>query len=132
MRENILDEYLMTNKLMGEEMPLIESSVYEFMTDDDKATYDAFPDEVSIFRGAFFMEAHSQTGQSWTTEKKVAEFFAFEHTPYREADGRVVLAATISKNDIYGYTNGRTEFECIVNPDALMNMKILLTEMEGK
>ncbi len=125
-RANILDEYIMRNKYTGEVLPMITESVYEFMPEEDKVTYDALPDVVTIYRGCFFMEAHSQRGQSWTTNPKVAEFFAWDnycYLPEDELRQRNVIKATIKKSDIFGYTNCRKEFECIVDTDKLMGVK---------
>ena len=125
-RANILDEYTMNNKYMGEVLPSITESVYKFMTKEDKKTYDAMPNEVTVYRGCFFMECHSRRGQSWTTDAKVAEFFAWDnyyYLPEDELKQRNVIKATIKKSDIFGYTSCRKEFECIVDADKLMDVK---------
>jgi len=54
----------------------------EFMTPEDQATYDSFPDEITIYRGAYFMEQHSHAGQSWTIDIVNARFFAWENYSY--------------------------------------------------
>jgi len=136
MRKNILDEYQMTNKLMGEYLPVIEESVYDFMEDDEKKHFDSLPDRITLYRGCSIDEAYGSSeyiGQSWTDDIDIAKFFAYEHhtaalggSKFDNAkiliadDGRIVpvagrcvISRTFNKNEILGYVNSREEREYI-------------------
>ena len=115
--ENILDRYLMTNKLLGESMPFIKKSVRKYMREEDIDFFDNLPDTITIYRGTSVSEAIGSIldiGQSWTLELKVAEFFADTHCAHYSED-RCIMKAIIPKEFIFAYTNEREEKECIVN-----------------
>ncbi len=66
------------------------------------------PDKLTIYRGTV---ADDEDGISWTTDKKIAKFFA-----KRFDTNGVVKTAKISRHDALYYTNGRGEKEVIYNP----------------
>ena len=122
--ENILDRYLLANKLLGEAMPLIKNSVREYMTKDDIEYLDNLPDIVTIYRGTSIDEAEGSVlglGQSWTLDRTVAEFFSDTHYSQYFKD-RCIMKATINKEFIFAYINVREEKECIVNFVKLENI----------
>jgi len=119
--ENILDRYMLTNKLIGEDMPIITESLKKYMAKEDIEFLNALPSEVTIYRGTDLKELTSDYyGQSWTLNKEVADFFAYKH--YRTDKNRCVIKATIKKEFIYGYVSSRGECECIVNEFHLKNI----------
>lgn len=78
-------------------------------TDDNKAAFDALPDQVSLYRG---FRGENRKSRSWTLSKDVAQFFAEEYsirpgTPH-------IATLTISKSDILFYTNERKEEETVL------------------
>lgn len=82
----------------------------------DKKTknfYDELPNVVTLYRGCTKEEAESgDYGISWSTDKKVAEFFAKEYCR-RDRNG-VVLEIQIYKSDICAVLLNRDESEVIL------------------
>ena len=83
------------------------------MEEKDKQLYDKLPQQLIIYRGCDLIESKegNEFGISWTTERKVAEFFAFR---YNNHNGRV-FGLEIDKRDIIAYFTDRTEYEAIIN-----------------
>ena len=87
------------------------------MNEEELDYYNNLPEEVTIYRGCSIYEVEpneedespSCLGISWTTSRKVAEFFAFRN----DAEERVVVSTTIPKSDILTFINNRNEYECI-------------------
>lgn len=128
-RRNKLEEYQMVNSWAGEELPIIDESLYHQMKGKDKITYDALPDNIIVYRGASLSEITGEyIGQSWTTSIEDAEYFAYIRY---ESPSRCVLKATIAKSNIYAYVDERNEKECIVNTKELRDIGIYSTETLG-
>lgn len=90
--------------------------------------YGELPDVVTIYRGCTKAEAESKNyGVSWTTDKKVAEFFAHEYIR-RDTDNGVVLEAQINKSLICAVILGRNEKEVVIPyaDDNIRNVKVIL------
>lgn len=89
------------------------------MDEKEQEYYDALPDEVTLYRGCSINELNylkdeddsSCLGISWTTDRGVAEFFAFRDEYNRE--DRVVVSAVVKKSSIITFINDRDEYECI-------------------
>ena len=128
-RRDKLEEYQMVNSWAGEELTIIDESLYHQMKEKDKITYDAFPDNIIVYRGASLSEITGKyIGQSWTTSIEDAEYFAYIRYKF---PSRCVLKATIAKSNIYAYVDERNEKECIVNTKELRDIGIYSTETLG-
>lgn len=88
------------------------------MDEKELAFYEALPDEVELFRGCEINELNylkedseddSCMGISWTTDRGVAEFFAFRFG----TDDRVVVSTVVHKSRIITCFSPDTEKECI-------------------
>jgi len=89
-----------------------QTTITEMMTDeDDRKTFDALPDTLDIYRGC---QWRNRRGWSWTTERKVAEFFARRFLK-NGSKGRIVTAL-VRKQNVLFYTNCRQEREVVINP----------------
>ena len=83
---------------------------------EDKKDFDNLPDNFPIFRGIQTSKAVKR-GLSWTTDIKVAKWFA-----KRWKKGKV-YQARINKKDVFYYTNQRNEKEVVINPYTLKDFK---------
>ena len=120
--ENILNRYMLTNQRIGESLPLIKVLLFEYMRTEDIRYYEKLPDEVMIYRGTSLDEFKGSVfdvGQSWTLNKEVARFFAYDY--YNTSENRCILKATINKNNIFAFVNDREEKECIIDTSKLLN-----------
>lgn len=81
----------------------------------------AMPEEVTIYRGTSveeyetYLEDGESLGYSWTTEREVAEFFAFRHGQKK----RMVISTTINKHLIKSVLLDRNESEVLVDVDNI-------------
>lgn len=94
---------------------LFESKVpnkENFMDEEDKAYFDALPNEFTIYRGYATSDRKGKKGLSWTTSKETAEFFANRFSPYGEPKGKIARKK-VKKEDVFGFTNRRNEYEII-------------------
>ena len=96
-----------------------------FLMDEDERKFLAeLPDEITIYRGCSKKEINSnKIRYSWTLDKKVAEFFAYEYTNVglTQSIGKVksdfdVIEKTINKSEVIAYFNGRKESEILYYP----------------
>jgi len=94
-----------------------KSSKNLLMTTQEFKKYVSLPDIVAVYRGIQGRKAKVH-GFSWTLDRKKAEWFA-----NRFSKKGSVYSALISKNDIYMYTNARSEEEIVLNPFVLRNIK---------
>lgn len=87
--------------------------------------YNSLPDVVTLYRGTSEEECNSMAyGFSWTTDVKVAKFFAYRHT----TKNRCVVGIDVEKKDIKAVFVSRDESECLIdvvpylmkNPFAVM------------
>lgn len=113
--ENISQNYDDWDELLNCE----RSGKEYFMDDDDRKSFDALPDKLTIYRG--FKDKNSENGFSWTLNLKKAIWFADRFND----DGSYVAKATVSKKDIIGYTDSRNEDEVIVVPEKINILKIV-------
>ena len=102
------------------------------MDEKEQLYFDALPDEVTIYRGCNIKELNylkkkgntSCLGISWTTDRGVAEFFAFR-VGNRD---RVVVSAVVKKSSIITFINNRDEYECIFLDIFSINPQIVTQE----
>ena len=73
----------------------------------ERAALAAMPDVLTIYRGG-----STKKGLSWTLTEEKARWFASRH---RDGKSRV-YKATVPKDKVYAYLNGRKEHEIVVNP----------------
>lgn len=88
------------------------------MDEEEQQYFDKLPGVVTIYRGCHINELNywddnskdnSCLGISWTTDRGVAEFFAFRHTK----EDRLVVRLDVVKSSIVTFINERSEYECI-------------------
>jgi glycosyltransferase involved in cell wall biosynthesis len=85
------------------------------------------PDYVEIYRGCDISEFNlKEFNQAWTTKQNIASDFAFKHysnQKWFKSENRVILKATINKNDIF-YAKKSGEYEVVVDSGKLINVEI--------
>lgn len=87
-----------------------EADKLQVMDKEELAYYNSLPNLVTLYRGCNKCEVESGTlGFSWTTQRKVAEFFAFRH----EQTNTSVYSIKVPKEDISTIFLCRNEFEVI-------------------
>lgn len=88
----------------------------DLMNKEEKELLRSLPETVTIYRGMTEAESISKDyGVSWTLNKEVAQFFAFQYRRNHATQGKkkVVEELTINKKDIVAIFLGRKEFEVI-------------------
>lgn len=83
---------------------------------EDKDTFDALEDQVTIFRG--FNSFDRESGLSWTLDREKAEWFAHRRTRPGLINPHVATA-TIERDSIIAYLGFRGESEVIALPEDL-------------
>lgn len=94
------------------------------MDEEEREFFNNLPDEVTIYRGCTKKEIKSGNFRiSWTLDKKIAEFFAFEynnlaigHSLDKNKSLYEVIEKTVSKKDLLCYFGGRNEAEVLYIP----------------
>lgn len=80
-------------------------------------------DEIIIFRGCDISEYGTKLyGQSWTTDRMIANQFALQHYVNQELfkrENRTVLQGVIKKTDVYYSNQSSSEKEITVNPEKI-------------
>lgn len=96
------------------------------MDKKERNALDKMPDVVTLYRGCSKNELNEEEGNtlgiSWTTNREVAEFFAFRFG-YDENKPRVVVSCEVPKGEILAYF-GEPEFECICLGICADNVRI--------
>jgi hypothetical protein len=79
------------------------------MDADERAVFDALPDEITIYRG--YAKGHVRLGLSWTLDRDRAEWFArrFSLLGYEPR----LVTATIPKTQAFAFFNSRSEREIV-------------------
>jgi hypothetical protein len=85
------------------------SPALPMMNAAERRVFDALPETVTIYRGC---GPHNQTGFSWSLSRDVAADFPFMHR-YEQAEP-LLVTATIDKEHILAYKDGREEQEIVV------------------
>lgn len=124
MMTDILDEYLMTNTRMpGYILPTLDCNSWG---DNNAGNVLALQqlgigadDEVLLYRGTNIgefedmQESGEVVSQSWTTNIKTAELFAYDY--YNgDAEHRCIIAMVVLGSDMLGCIDGREEDEVIL------------------
>jgi hypothetical protein len=96
-----------------------------FLMDEDERKFLAeLPDKITIYRGCSKKEINSnKIRYSWTLDKKVAEFFAYEYANVglTQSSDKVksdfdIIEKTINKSEVIAYFNSRKESEILYYP----------------
>ena len=105
------------------------------MTNEELDYFNQLPTEFTVYRGTNEQEFDKgeldkeELGISWTPEQKVAEYFAFRREEHDSLiSKRIVLAATVRKEDIIACLLDRNETELIIAPQTLSDIHVLLTQ----
>lgn len=86
------------------------------MDADEKKAFDALPTRLTIYRGGK-QRNQIRAGMSWTLSKEKAAWFAKR---YRTAGKKAEIAtATVWKEDVIAYFNGRKEQEIVIYPEHI-------------
>jgi hypothetical protein len=111
----LIDEYLSDTRPAKEHL----------MTEEEREYFNNLPEELTIYRGCTKKEINSGNFRcSWTLDKKVAEFFAFEYINRIFEDGGKpkdkslydIVEKTVNKKDLLCYFGGRDEAEVLYIP----------------
>lgn len=91
---------------------------------------DTLPSHFQVYRGCDISELNSVNyGQSWSLSEKIACDFAFkiyddDYNEWYDPNKRAVLTTTLSKEDIFYYSNIRGEEEVVVDIKKLKNVTL--------
>jgi hypothetical protein len=85
------------------------------MSEEEREFLNSLPDVIEIHRGMTVRESKSKEyGISWTLDKKIAEFFAYEYLQALVSkEKKTVVTQTIPKSEVIAYLNGREEQEIL-------------------
>lgn len=87
----------------------------QMMEDWERDRLAALPETVEIFRGYQF--ANRQDGMSWSIDRNQAAWFATRlWVPERGGDGPMLAIATVKRDKILAFFDGRNEHEVVVLP----------------
>jgi hypothetical protein len=86
------------------------------MDDDEREGFKKLPDIIQVYRGCISEE--NEDGMSWTTDLRIAEFFAKRFAQLRSGDP-IILCGTAKKADVLFYGLGRNESEVVVLPESV-------------
>lgn len=98
-----------TNEQFKALLELRTDSKHLIMTREEFNYLRFAPRKITIYRGIH--GGNNPDGMSWTTERMVAEKFAFRRG---DIEDNSVETATVDKDDIFAYINGRGEHEVIL------------------
>jgi len=102
------------------------------MTGEEKETYENFPDVVKVYRGIGVDENDEvkikpehglDIGISWTTDKETSISFCRRKIIWKNMKP-ILLESKVKKDDILLFLNGRKEFEVIIDPENLKEIKV--------
>jgi hypothetical protein len=97
-----------------------ELSPIGFMSSQDRAFYDQLPGRVTVFRGC---SRRRVRGLPWTTDRKIAEFFARGGRLGRQPDP-VIASAEIAKADLFFVSVSRDESEVVLDPYLIKRLRL--------
>ena len=86
------------------------------MSKDELEAYNKLDDLIDVYRGV--KPGAKVKALSWTTDKKVAKWFADRY----EKNGKV-YKAVIDKKDVLAYFLNRNEYEVVVNYNKLKHIE---------
>lgn len=104
-----------------------KDGIFCMMNEKEMEIFNALPESVKVYLG-FGVYDCSDTEflyrPSWTLKKEIADLFSIR-AEYDTGKVGAVYQGTISKSNILAFTNCRKEFEVIINPCYLKNIKKL-------
>lgn len=94
------------------------------MEEDERKFLIELPEQITIYRGCSKKEIKNNKHRySWTLDKKIAEYFAFEYVNLslnqpveKDKSNFDVVEKTINKSEVIAYFNGRKESEILYFP----------------
>ena len=98
------------------------------MEPSELQTLSQLPDLIEVYRGIWWEGKGNPVdgaikGLSWTTDRAVAEFFAYRFQGKNPARQGRVYQAYIPKSGVLAYLDGRNEKEVVVDPKQLQNIQ---------
>lgn len=95
-----------------------------YFSPEQKATYDALPDQITIYRGSLHSPA-SNVGLSWTTDREVAEKFAYSALSLIQGRGMMFrMAINMLASEFKKIADVNAEEACILK--LIVNKKDVL------
>ena len=85
------------------------NTIFEMMTDDEKAKYEALPDLIIIYRGCY---KSNKWGLSWTLDENIAIKFTTLNR-YKMLGQAILVKAVVKKSSVIALKLGRNELEVI-------------------
>lgn len=110
--ENIWQVEHFVRDLLTAERPHRE----KFMTNDEHEFLASLPDQIVVYRGHQHI---NKMGWSWSLSFGKAVFFARRYQKKRFG----IVRGIVSKKDIIGYLEGRQEFEIVIDPEHVQQVK---------
>jgi hypothetical protein len=89
-----------------------------YLRGDNRAWLDSLPDPVRVFRGC---SRERVKGVSWTTDREIADGFAYGHRGIR-VPRPVIASGLAAKRTIYAAYVERKEAEVVLDPEALTGL----------
>jgi hypothetical protein len=89
----------------------------KFMDDEEREFLNNLPEYFTIYRG--HQGSRNRMGWSWSLSYFKARWFAQRF----DQRGAAVIRANVKKEDVIGYLDGRNEYEIVVDPDFVTNVK---------
>ena len=105
--ENIWQNFAEWDDILNTERPRREY----MMTKEERAVWRKLPNQVTVYRGS--IPDKNEGGLSWTLNRNVAKFFAKRFANVHHAGG-VIDTATVPKQLVVAYFDGRNEEEIVV------------------
>jgi hypothetical protein len=99
---------------------LFKLSKKELLMDEDELIeYNKLPEKITVYRGLQGKKSPIR-GLSWTLDLETAKWFA-----HRFNFNGKIYQATITKKNVFMFTNSRNESEAVVNPYKLKDIKVI-------
>ena len=89
------------------------------MSEEEREALAAMPDEITVYQGH---TSERDDGWSWTTELRVAEWFA-NRFALLEGDTPMVSTGVVSKAEVIAYFTARSESEIVVDRAAVRDIR---------
>ena len=86
----------------------------KLMDEEEYEYWNTLPEQFEVYRGV--APGRTELGLSWTRNLETAEWFA---SRWNEFGDKVILKATIQKQQALAYFNGRDEDEIVVDVFAI-------------
>lgn len=131
----LMEAYTMSDNLFEFRIDLIKSFLckepdkWALMKKSERSFLERLPSEISIYRGMTKSEYESgEFGVSWTLNRKVAEYFAFEYQRNFNANQpKIIHELMVSKHSLHAYFSSRNEKEVVYIHEIPENLKMILS-----